>query len=131
MEPGSLSGCVTRPHLARPPLREAVDRRIVNRHFGFEAENPPSPLPEAEAQLRLLASDERREEAADLAQGIDAQHCVAAAAIDESRGCLPFEVAKPVVDRPTRIALAQAPADHGDLRVGDEGAASRLEPTID
>src|SRR5262245_15872384 len=131
MQPGPLSGCVARSLRTPPPLRETVDRRIVDSHLCLEPKDLPASLPEPEAQLRLLAGEERGEEATHLAQRIDTGDRDTTAAVDEPRGCVPLEIAQPVIDRSRGIALAQAPADHGNPRVVDESATSRREPSFD
>jgi hypothetical protein len=72
---------------------------------------------QAHAKLGLLASDQVLSIPADLGQCIGAHHHVAAAGLGLADRRVPFGIAKPVVDRALRVALAPAAAHRGDLRM--------------
>ena len=128
---GVLGAGVAGAEGAAPPLAEAGQGRVVAGHLGVEALDPPAPEAQALAEVRLLPGDQRRVEAAGLAEGRDPHQGVPAAGEGGADGGVPLQVAQEVVGGGAGLALAPAAADHGQAGVGEEGRPGGLQPVGD
>ena len=113
---------------AAPPLAEAVDVGIVERHLGIDAPDRPAPASKPEAELGLFPRDERGVVAAHFVKRRDPHQRVAAAGLRLADGRIPFGIDQTIVDRRLGKAFAPAPTDHGRAGGRVEEVAGRFDP---
>jgi hypothetical protein len=72
--------------------------RIVRGHFLVDTDNLPPVFAQTDAQFGFFTGDHFVTEAAGCKDRIKSIHRVAAAGIGIADRCIPFEIAKPIVD---------------------------------
>jgi len=123
---------VPAPFGARPPLPDGVHVRVVQRGRAIEAKELAPTRAQADPDLFVLARDEARVVATDLAQRGGADHDVATEARDLADGTVPpLDVANAVEDRAVGKALPSIATDGAQLGLGIEGRHGRVDPPID
>ena len=111
-----------------PPLPEAMQRDIMDRHLARDALDQPVPAPHAQAKVGLLAGDEVLGIAARLDERADAEHGVAPTGLSPAHGNVPLIVAHHVVSARLRVALASTAENNRQLRVPHERFGRRVDP---
>ncbi len=115
--PVHIQRAVAAADLPSPPLAEASDRRIVQRHLRIHSEQFPIRMAKTQTKLRFLAGHHADIKAAGRGERGEAEHRVAADAFGRSDGRVPFEVHQAIVNRTVRESLAPPAANRRQARI--------------
>ena len=117
--------------VALPPLAKVRYRGVMQGHLGAQAMDCPAGLAKTDAHLRLFAGYDVGVVTADLLEGGDADHRVAAAGVRLAHWRVPFDVAEAVIDRGVGMLLTAAAADDRPVEILFELLCGKLDPTGD
>ena len=131
VQPGAVGIPVAGAHAPQPPLLEPRHRHVVQAQIGVDPQQVIAGPPQPDAQLVILADQHGRVEAADLTEGLDADHDVAVRAVHLARRHVPFEIGQLLVGRGLGEPLAAAAGDEGHVGALLEDAQRPIQPALD
>src|SRR5690349_15894273 len=94
---------------------EARHGGVMQSHLGVQPPDAPPGPTQAQAQLWLFSGNEAGAVTLRRRERLRAHQRVSAAGLGFSDGCIPFDIAKQVVDAAIRMHFSSPSADHCDL----------------